>query len=337
MRYVNVLAAAPAAPVSVELIDVVLTAAVLLTIVMTVFVSSRRSQAFSFLSMGVVMTLIWLRLGAVDIALAEAALGTGLLSALLVWLAVYRAPPSGQGDDEQSIRPAPRWLNAALGVVVGALVVVVLAAVWLRVEQRLPTWEQPLIEQLPATGAEHGVTGVLLAFRAYDTLLESAVLMLAGVVVLALGRGPGQSLGYTGGRVPVVPGPLRWLVRLAAPVLLLFGLWLMFAGSSDFGGAFQSGAVLAGMLILLRAGQVEMKVFNDRVAPVILVLGVVVFIAFAALGPLLGMVWLSWDPGWAFAAVLTIEIFLTAGIAVGLYVLFLGLESPVREGQEVVR
>lgn len=337
MRYSGNFAAAPAAPASVELIDVVLTAAVLLTIAMTVFVSSRRSQAFSFLSMGVVMTLIWLRLGAVDIALAEAALGAGLLSALLVWLAVYRAPPIEQESSGKPTQPVPRWLNAGLGVVVGTLVVVVLAAVWLRVEQQLPAWEQPLVDQLPATGTEHGVTGVLLAFRAYDTLLESAVLMAAGVVVLTLGRGPGPSLGYTGGPVPVVPGPLRWLVRLIAPVLLLFGLWLMFAGSSDFGGAFQSGAVLAGMLILLRVGQVKMRAFNERVAPVILVCGVVVFIGFAALGPLLGLEWFTWNPEWAFVAVLTIEVFLTAGIAVGLYMLYLGLESPVREGQEVLR
>lgn len=337
MRHVNILTAPPAAPASVELVDVVLTAAVLLTIAVTVFVSSRRSQAFSFLSMGVVMTLIWLRLGAVDIALAEAALGSGLLSALLVWLAVYRGPPGEQESEGQPVHPVPRWLNAGLGIVVGALVVVVLAAVWLRVEQRLPTWEQPLVDQLPATGAEHGVTGVLLAFRAYDTLLESAVLMAAGVVVLALGRGPGTGLGYAGGPVPVVPSPLRWLVRLIAPVLLLFGLWLMFAGSSDFGGAFQSGAVLAGMLILLRVGQVQMRVFNERAAPVILVCGVVVFIGFAAVGPVLGLEWFTWDPEWAFAAVLTIEVFLTAGIAVGLYVLYLGLESPVREVQEVFR
>lgn len=334
MRYVDILAAPPAAPASVELIDIVLTAAVLVTIAVTVLVSSRRSQAFSFLGMGVVMALIWLRLGAVDIALAEAALGTGLLSALIVWLAVYRAPPIEQKGDGQPSQPASRWLDAGLGVVVGSLVVIVLAAVWLRVEQRLPTWEQPLVDQLPETGTEHGVTGVLLAFRAYDTLLESAVLMAAGVVVLALGRGPGPSLGYTGGPVPVVPGPLRWLVRLIAPVLLLFGLWLMFAGSSDFGGAFQSGAVLAGMLILLRVGQVKMRVFNQRIAPVLLVSGVVVFIGFAALGPFLGLEWFTWNPEWAFAAVLTIEIFLTAGITAGLYVLYLGLESPVREGQE---
>lgn len=36
------------------------------------------------------------------------------------------------------------------------------------------------------------------------------------------------------------------------PLLLLVGLWLLFAGTSQPGGAFQSGAVLAGMLIMLQ-------------------------------------------------------------------------------------
>lgn len=311
-----------------------MTAAIVLSVLVSFLSRSRRAQAFSFLSLGVVMTMVWLRLGSLDVALAEAALGTGLLSALIVWLAVFHPAPHQPGGDDRAPAGIPTWLSAMVGILVGALSTLILAAAWLRVEDRLPNWEQPLAERLPETGVEHEVTGVLLAFRAYDTLLESAVLMLAGVAVLALGRGDG--LAQTADPTPAMAPTLRWLVRVSAPALLLFGLWLLFAGSTSSGGAFQSGAILAGLLILLRVSQVELRSFNRRWLPPILILGVLVFLLFALIGPVLGAEWFSVGFDWSFAAILTVEVFLTAGIAVGLYLLYLGLESPVREDREVL-
>ncbi len=65
----------------------------------------------------------------------------------------------------------------------------------------------------------------------------------------------------------------------------------------------------------------------------LLVAGVVVFILAGLAGPLLadpvmGEPWLSWDPEWAAAAVLTVEIMLTLGIAAGLFLMYLTLENP---------
>src|SRR5699024_9688762 len=214
-----------------------------------------------------VVTLIWLRLGSADIALAEAGLGGGLLGAVLVLLAA--APRDAQGPDSRPrgwTSPA-RWAAPVLGRVAGAALVVVLSAVWLRVEQTMPAWSAPLASQMPigaesGSGVTHEITGVLLAFRAYDTLLESAVLMLAAVGALALRQhgdripAPAASQAAPGAAGPSALSAgttgLVWLVRVIAPVLLLAALWLLFAGSTDSGGAFQSGAVLAALLILLR-------------------------------------------------------------------------------------
>lgn len=65
------------------------------------------------------MALIWLRLGSVDVGLAEAALGTGLLSALLVWLATRAAYGPGPDTKDPGARP---WLRVGLGVLAGAVV-----------------------------------------------------------------------------------------------------------------------------------------------------------------------------------------------------------------------
>ena len=311
---------------TVGALDITLALVTLTAAGLAVGLRSRRAQTGAFLSLGVMLSLIWLRLGSLDVAFAEAALGTGLLSAVLVWLAVTSAREPA-GTPEHPLPPRlPAWAATLIGLLVGALLTVLLSAVLLRVEQRLPTWSGPLREALPATGVDHDVTGVLLAFRAYDTLLESAVLMAAGVAVLALGRD--NDLRSTLDPLPALPSIFRWFTRIVVPVLLLLGLWLLFAGSTGPGGAFQSGAVLASVLIMLNLAGVDMRWMTTKLLLPALIIGVVVFILAGLLGPLTGQSWLSWDPRWAFAAILTVEILLTTGIAAGLYLLYLGLDNP---------
>lgn len=327
--------------------------------------SAQMTQVMGFLLLGVIATLIWLRLGSVDVALAEAGLGGGLLGAVLVCCAVGArkhtpnpepnvspqanadaqvgeetqasadAPPSGKAPSRQKTRPRTALWRSALAWICGAVLVVVLAAVWLRVDQRLPTWSAPVQQQLPETGVEHGVTAVLLAFRAYDTLLESAVLMLAGLAVLALD--PSRKHHRARRRTTSLPdnaaspriSSVWWAGRLIAPVLLLVALWLLFAGSSDSGGAFQSGAVLTAMLILLHATGTPLGKLT-RWLPGLMVTGVAAFLLAALLGPLSSAAWFSLQPEWSFAVILTVEVLLTVGIAAALYTIFLqlGLPSP---------
>lgn len=347
-----------AEPVDWILTATALVAAAVVIVPRSTLQHARIVQVMGFLLLGVVVSLIWLRLGSVDVALAEAALGGGLLGGALVYIAA--APRSHQ-------EPPARlsWLVPVMGAAAGAVLVMVLAAVWLRVEQTMPEWSGPLAAELPDTGVEHGITAVLLAFRAYDTLLESAVLMLAGLAALSLrvecvpmcrisgsagsfptfrhtqpGNGP-RSRSTAAQNGP--PSALSWMVGLTAPVLLLAGLWLLFAGSSDSGGAFQSGAVLAALLILVRVAGFapqwlappRLSSVPGRVMSTALVAGVVVFILAGVLGPMLGEPWLSWDPAWAFAAILTVEVLLAAGIAAGLYSLYLALEDPRPAAQPV--
>ena len=82
---------------SITLIDLALGAAVLVTAATALIPRHRSIQAMSFLGLGVIMSLVWLRLGSVDVALAEAALGSGLLSAVLVWLALRSPQPATPG------------------------------------------------------------------------------------------------------------------------------------------------------------------------------------------------------------------------------------------------
>ena len=99
--------------------------------------------------------------------------------------------------------------------------------------------------QLSASGVEHPVTAVLLNFRGYDTLLEIAVLLLALIVILASGLDAASDRSRAFGSI------LQTLARLAAPLMIVVAVYLLWAGAFRPGGAFQAGAVLAAGAVLL--------------------------------------------------------------------------------------
>ena len=61
-----------------------------------------------FIAFGMVLSIVWIRLGASDVGLAEAAIGAGLTGALL--LATWGALPAGSGtpDGQDEPEDAPR-------------------------------------------------------------------------------------------------------------------------------------------------------------------------------------------------------------------------------------
>ncbi len=103
----------------------------------------------------------------------------------------------------------------------------------------------PVTAHLAESGVSHPVTAVLLNYRGYDTLLEVAVLLLALVGILAAGSEAGTT-------APKAAHPvLRTPARLAAPLMVLAAVYLLWAGAFRPGGAFQAGSVLAAAAVLL--------------------------------------------------------------------------------------
>ncbi len=109
---------------------------------------------------------------------------------------------------------------------------------------------RPLVAaNLANSGVAHPVTAVLLNYRAYDTLLEIGVLLLALMAILAVSSGSPRPTANT---LPSASEPLlAMLGRIAAPVMVVVAVYLLWAGTSRPGGAFQAGAVLAALAVLL--------------------------------------------------------------------------------------
>ncbi|TXD39373.1 sodium:proton antiporter [Lujinxingia vulgaris] len=177
-------------------------------------------------------------------------------------------------------------------------------------------------DRLEESGVSSLVTAVLLNFRAYDTMLE--------VVVLVVAFWGAWSLRPMHTRVPereTDPILLRTVGGML-PVLWLLGIYLLWAGTSRPGGEFASGAVLGatGVLTLLIGERVP-GTGRRVVRKVLVVAGVVVFMiagVVGALGAIEGHELWSYPAEEAGRWIVAIEVAGAATIAFVLIGLFAG-------------
>lgn len=280
-----------------------------------------------FIAFGLLMALAWVRLDAPDIALAEAAIGAGLTGALLLD-AVGHLEIRGAGTGNPA-PAAPLGARLPLSLLSASLGVTLLAVVLWPTLAPSPVDLRGLVaHELHASGATNPVTAVLLNFRAYDTLLEIAVLLVAVLGVLALRLAAAD----TGARTPAPAGAvLGSLVHLVVPLMVLVSGYLLWAGVHQPGGAFQAGAVLAAAGVLLR--------LSGRLPPLLppnvwvrtgLVAGFTVFLCVAAATLSTGSL-LEYPGAAADGSIAVIESFLTISIGLILVSLFVGAPAPAHE------
>jgi multisubunit Na+/H+ antiporter MnhB subunit len=203
------------------------------------------------------------------------------------------------------------------------LVSVALAVVVLTLPESGPTLAPQAVAALPATGVGNPVTGVLMAFRGFDTLLEKVVLVLALVGVWSLA--PDRYWGGHPGLEHRLPadGVLPFFARTLPPLGVLLGIHLMWTGADNPGGAFQGGTVLAAMwLVVMMAGVRDAPAIRELWLRLSLVSGPVVFVAVGLAGMLTAGAFLAYPIAIAKPLILLIEVpmLLTIALALGLLV-----------------
>lgn len=273
-----------------------------------------------FIVYGLLVAVGWVRLGAVDVALAEAAIGAGLTGVLLL-AAHGRLMRAGAGSD---ISGPPIWAAALSGAALAGL----LAWAWFA----LPLPERPgpeLAAAMPRAGVGNPVTAVLLNFRAWDTLLES-IILLAALIGLWMLTHDAHWRAPLGLRQHANPeGVMAGFGRVLPPVGLLVGIWLVWTGADNPGGAFQGGTVLAAVgLVAAMAGLFRPPRIGARGWHLALVAGPAVFLLAGLAGALLAGGFLTLPEAAAKPMILGIEIALAVSIAVTLALLVLGPPEP---------
>ncbi len=303
-----------------DVVDALLALTAVVLAAMSVLGSDQKRSIVLFIAFGLLLSLIWARLQAPDLALAEAAIGAGLTGALLLSALPYSTAEKGACRQQRAW--ADIAFNRALRGLAATLIAgVAIAMIWALDDGRLQSVPFTVSEQvfghLPHSGVGNPVTAVLLNFRAYDTLLELAVLLCVALGILALGQPS----------VPVVaPGPvLVLLVGILVPLLVLMAGYLLWVGAHAPGGAFQGGAVLAaaGVLLLL-SGHRDAWLPGPRLLAAALGAGLFLFIGAGAAMTLSGAVFLEYPEGWAGAIILLIEAMALLSIAVTLVLAYLG-------------
>jgi multisubunit Na+/H+ antiporter MnhB subunit len=306
-------------------LEIVLAAVVLSVAIWTVAVRETFAAVAAFVAYGLLLALVWVRLGAPDVALTEAAIGSGLTGALLVGAAARLRAGEGPVAVER-----PGAILRLLATVLSASVAASLAASVLFLPDPAPTLAPAAAENAAATGLGNPVTNVLMAFRAMDTMLEKIVLLLALVGVWSLAPDP-----FWGGR----PGPrhyadphgaLAFLARLMPPVGIVVGIYMLWVGADHPGGAFQGGTILAAMwLLVMMAGLGDAPPVNRRWLRLLLLAGPAIFLIVGLGGLVLGDAFLAYPVAHAKPLIVGIEFAMTLTIAVTLGLLVAG--PPERE------
>ncbi|BDG70729.1 Na(+)/H(+) antiporter subunit B [Roseomonas fluvialis] len=299
--------------------DALIAAAILAVALATVAARGGFTAVALFIAYGLLLAFAWVRLGAMDVALTEAAIGAGLSGALLLGAAsrVARHPVTTD-------RPPGRAMTAAIALGCGG-VAVALAAAMLLLPDPAPTLAPSVAANLGTTGLGNPVAAVLMSFRGLDTLLESAVLVVAVIAAWSLAPEGGWG-GVPGPAQPVVgDGPLALLARLLPPLGILVAVHVLWIGKDAPGGKFQAAAILAAMWMLAwMAGRASPPSVRSRSLRIAVAAGPTLFITVGLLGWLTQGAFLAYPPGLALPIIMVVEVALTASIAAALALLVLG-------------
>jgi len=273
-----------------------------------------------FIAYGLLLTLVWLQLHGIDVALTEAAIGGGLTGALLIGAATRLRATEAAARAER-----PGLATRGLAAAVSLAVTLALAACVLVLPVPAPTLAPEVAAHMAVTEVGNPITAVLLAFRAMDTLLEAIVLLFALIGVWSLtpdkfwGGRPGPRQGY------VPNGILAYAARLLPPIGVVAGIYVFWVGADHPGGKFQGATILAAMwLLVLMAGLADAPPIRRTWLRALLVAGPLAFIAIGLIGAATAGAFLAYPEGLAKPLILVIEFALMPTLTLILGLLLLG-------------
>jgi multisubunit Na+/H+ antiporter MnhB subunit len=300
--------------------DTLLAATVLGVAGWTIVTRETFAAVVGFVAYGLMLALVWMRLAAPDVALTEAAIGGGVTGVLLLGAAARL-----RGAAVVRVHPLP---GAAVRLITGIFcggVAAALAATMFLLPDPAPTLAPDAAANLAPTGVGNPITGVLMAYRALDTLLEKVVLVLALIGVWSLA----QDSCWRG--VPILQchapadEPLVFLARLLPPVGIVIAVYLLWVGADEPGGAFQGGALLAAMwLLAMMAGLTGAPAVSDRRLRLIVVAGPAVFLTIGLVGFALADAFLAYPEAYAKPLIIVIEVAKILSVAATLGLLVAG-------------
>ncbi|MBQ6175312.1 MAG: hypothetical protein IJK28_11900 [Clostridia bacterium] len=185
---------------------------------------------------------------------------------------VFTVPPARPEQKKKNQKHTAKLekLLRVFSVIAAVLLCVGIIGILLHTTALLPSFgreDNPVHNEVPRryiekgmnedTGAVNIVAGMILDYRAFDTLGESNVLFVAVCTVMILLRlqagDPDERLGSdTRDRLiePHSDPILQVIARVLIPLILIFGAYVILNGHISPGGGFSGGAIMGAALIL---------------------------------------------------------------------------------------
>jgi uncharacterized MnhB-related membrane protein len=310
------------------LIDIILAILTVYLALQSLLAPRLTQCVFLFFAFGLALALAWIRLAAVDVAIAEAAIAAGFMGVLFLDALRDFSPAFSKNQENPEATLSsngnrfPLLSGLALGLGLGLFLLISLEAVW-----KTPAGgglTAAAGNLLPESGVEHPVTAVLLNFRAYDTWLEIGVILMALLAIFAAG---GTKVYHKPGVIAEDP-LLRQVILFFTPVLFLFGAFILYVGKTGPGGAFQAGVLWGAIGILLHLGGRPVFAGIPRwLRQLLLTMGLGFFLVLGFLLVAGGDALFEYPPAYAGILILIVETLAAISIAAALTAIFSSLNQ----------
>jgi len=294
---------------------------------------------FLFFAFGLALTLAWVRLRAVDVAIAEAAIAAGFLGVLLFDAlrdfsrTTSRKPKNPEPSQNLPARNEPRYLlmhRLALGLGLVFFLLISFEAIW-----NIPAGGGLTAESaamLPKSGVEHPVTAVLMNYRAYDTWMEIGVILMGLLAIFATG---GMGLSFK--PMAATKDPLlRQVILIFTPVLFMFGAFILYYGKTGPGGAFQAGVLWGANGILLHlGGWPVLTLLPQWLRQLLLTIGLAFFLVLGFILMAAGNAFFEYPHAYAGIMILLAETMAAISIAAALTAIFAYLNQMKEQSNQI--
>ncbi len=238
---------------------------------------SKRSLPIAILAAGLVSLLAsvqFLLLAAPDVAMTEAAIGSGLTT-FLFFFVLSRV----RGGAKMIKRFVVLLLLAGIGAIFTSLLLGYAPDSELNLTARY--YAEHTAQDI---GAANIVTAIIVTFRGLDTLGEVTVLFLtAAIVGLVLAQGRQHNSQAPRHKLPASGELLQTGSLLLTPLILLLGVYVFVNGHLTPGGGFQGGAILASAILLMLLTD-PLRQFSHRLISILESVSGLIFIAIGVLG-----------------------------------------------------
>jgi multicomponent Na+:H+ antiporter subunit B len=129
----------------------------------------------------------------------------------------------------------------------------------------LPALAAAYVDLVPRElGAPNVITGILLTYRAFDTLGEVAVLFMVaagiGLLLGAAGKEPDQTLIQKSLKATPPTEIVQNGADILVPLIAIFAAYIVMHGHLGPGGGFQGGAVMASCVLLLLLAKPDYRI-----------------------------------------------------------------------------